>query len=266
MTTARIDGADLNYDDLGTGQPILLIHGNGATATHWGDTVAALAADHRVITYDRRGFGRSPHPPVKNFRRHTDDAAALLDGLDTGPATVLGWSGGGIVALDLAIRRPDLVAGLVLEEPPLHAKKHMTLRMARSMLKAQLLRRFSGPEAGAEAFFRWASRYTTGGCAFERFPADWQEALRRNGPATMAELDAGTGEYLSRARLTSITCPVTCLVGGLSDPVFAAATRRIAASVPQVRTVTIDGASHALHFDRPAEFVTAIKTATSALA
>lgn len=265
MTTARIDGADLHYHESGTGQTILLIHGNGATAVQWGGTAAALAADHRVITYDRRGFGRSGHPPVNDFRRHTDDAAALLDKLETGPAIVVGWSGGGIVALDLAVRRPDRVAALVLEEPPLHAKKHLTLRMARSMLKAQLLRRITGPEAGAEVFFRWASRYTSGGCAFERFPADWQEALRRNGPATMAELDAGTGEYLSRKQLASITCPVTCLVGGLSDPVFAAATRRITASVPQAETATIDGASHALHFDRPAEFVTAIKTATSAL-
>ncbi|MGH3757462.1 hypothetical protein [Actinophytocola sp.] len=68
------------------------------------------------------------------------------------------------------MRRPDLVTALVLEEPPLHAKRHMTFRMARTMVKAQLLRRIRGPEVGAEVFFRWAIRYTTGGCAFERFP------------------------------------------------------------------------------------------------
>lgn len=265
MTSTWVDGAELHYDDIGAGSAILLIHGNGATAAQWGETVEALAASHRVITYDRRGFGRSIHPPVKDFRRHTDDAAALLDELDAGPATVVGWSGGGLVALDLATRRPDLVASLVLEEPPLHAKKHLTVRMARAMLRAQLLRRVKGPEAGAEAFFRWATGYTSGGCAFERLPAEWQAALRRNGPATMAELDAGTGEYLTREQLASITCPVTCLVGGLSDPVFAAATRRIAAMVTQAAVIDIPGASHALHFDRPTEFVTAIRTAAAAV-
>lgn len=105
---------------------------------------------------------------MKDYRRHTQDAAALLERLNAGPATVVGWSSGGIVALDLAVRRPDLVASLVLEEPPLHAKRHMTLRMARSMIKAQILRRVKGPDVGAEVFFRWASRYTSGACAFER--------------------------------------------------------------------------------------------------
>lgn len=266
MAIVRVDGVELHYDDSGKGSAVLLIHGNGATAELWGDTIAALAADHRVITYDRRDFGRSGHAPVKDFRRHTDDAAALLNALKAGPATVVGWSGGGIVALDLAVRHPDLVATLVLEEPPLHAKKHMSFRMARTMLRAQLLRWVKGPEAGAEVFFQWASRYTSGGCAFDRFPAAWQVTLRRNGPATMAELDAGTGEYLSREQLASITCPVTCLVGALSDPVLPAATRRITAMVPQAETVTIPGAGHALHFDRPAEFVAVVRTATAALA
>lgn len=59
--------------------------------------------------------------------------------------------------------------------------------------------------------------------------------------------------------------PVTCLVGGLSDPVFAAATRRIAAIVTQAETVSIPGASHALHFDRPEEFATTIRTAPAAV-
>lgn len=263
MTTVRLDGAELHYDDIGAGPTILLIHGNGATAELWGDTVAALAIDHRVITYDRRGFGRSVHPPITDFRRHVDDAAALLEQLKAGPATVVGWSGGGIVAIDLAVRRPDLVASLVLEEPPLHVKKHMSFRMARTMLTVQLLRRVKGPEAGAEEFLRWASRYTSGGTAFDHFPARWKEIVRRNGVATMAELDAGTGEYLTRKQLASIHCLVTCLVGSLSDPVFRAATLRITEVLRHAETVLIVGAGHALHLDRPEEFVAAVRAAAA---
>ncbi|MPY80192.1 MAG: alpha/beta fold hydrolase [Actinophytocola sp.] len=261
MSSTHIDGVDLYVEERGNGHPVLLIHGNGATAGQWGTTADDLARSSRVISYDRRGFGRSVHAPVKDFRRHTADAAALLLALNAAPATVVGWSGGGLVALDLAISHPQLVASLVLEEPPLHAKRHMTMTMARAMLKAQLLRRLRGAEVGADVFFRWASRYTTGGSAFDRFPPAWQATLRANGAATMAELDAGTGEYLSRKQISAINCPVTCLVGDLSDPALVAATRRIAALLPHARVVEATGAGHALHFDRPDLFVDTITAA-----
>lgn len=263
MPSVHIDGVDLYYEDRGQGQAILLIHGNGATAELWGQTADELARTNRVITYDRRGFGRSEHPPVKDFRRHTDDSAALLRELQAAPARVVGWSGGGIVALDLAVRHPQLIASLVLEEPPLHAKRHMSLLMARTMIKAQLLRRVRNDAAGAEVFFRWASRYTTGGCAFDRFPPAWQATLRENAAATVAELDAGTGEYLSPKQIGSISCPVTCLTGQLSDPVFTAATRRLMATLPHARSVTVPRAGHALHFDCPEVFVEAIGSSTT---
>ena len=62
----------------GSGDPILLIHGNGANTRIWGRSADDLAAEHLVIAYDRRGFGRSPGPPASNMRDHVADAAALL--------------------------------------------------------------------------------------------------------------------------------------------------------------------------------------------
>lgn len=162
MASVRIDDVDLHYREHGAGSPLLLIHGNGGGADVWGDTVGALATDFRVITYDRRGFGRSTHPPIRDWRRHGCDAAGLVRALHAVPATVLGWSGGGITALDLAVAEPGLVSALVLAEPPLHAKRHLTARMAATMIRAQLLRRTRGEQAAVEHFYRWASRYTSG--------------------------------------------------------------------------------------------------------
>lgn len=75
---------------------------------------------HRVISYDRRGFGRSPGPPASRKADHVAAAAALLEELDAEPAAALGWSAGGVVALGLAVERPDLVSALILVEsdPP----------------------------------------------------------------------------------------------------------------------------------------------------
>jgi pimeloyl-ACP methyl ester carboxylesterase len=264
MTSLRIDGVDLHYEEVGAGPPLLLIHGNGGGAGVWGATVDALAHDWRVIAHDRRGFGGSAHPPVRDWSRHARDAAALLRALDVAPATVMGWSGGGIVALELAVSEPDRVAALVLAEPPLHAKRHLTARMAGTMIGAQVLRWTAGEEAAAVHFYRWASRRTTGGCAFDEFPAAISALMRSTAAATLAELDAGTGEHLTAAAIGSIRCPVACLVGELSDPVFPAATRRLVGMLPQARVVPIPRAGHALHFDRPAEFAAAVRSALPA--
>ncbi|WP_406430251.1 alpha/beta fold hydrolase [Streptomyces sp. NBC_00631] len=71
------EGVDLACEERGSGEPLLLIHGTGAQAATWGRTVDDLAAaGHRVIAYDRRGYGASAHPPVRDHRRHVADAAA----------------------------------------------------------------------------------------------------------------------------------------------------------------------------------------------
>jgi pimeloyl-ACP methyl ester carboxylesterase len=88
-----------------------------------------------------------------------------------------------------------------------------------------------------------------------------REALLDNAAATMAELDAGTGEHLTRAQIASIACPVTCLVGDQTDKAFAKATSRLAGILPEAAVKEISGPAHAIHFDRPKEFVEAVREA-----
>src|SRR3954470_6124457 len=96
--------------------PILLLHGLGATgALNWAPCFDPLARRTQVIAVDHRGHGRGPR--VGNRFRLADcadDAAAVLRALDTGPAVVVGYSMGGPIAQLLALRHPDLVAGVVL--------------------------------------------------------------------------------------------------------------------------------------------------------
>jgi pimeloyl-ACP methyl ester carboxylesterase len=157
----------------------------------------------------------------------------------------------------LAIGHPDLVSGLVLEEPPLFVKRYPALGPMRAIGTAQLLRRLGRERQGAERFYRWAMSYSTGGTAFDRFPASLREALLDNAAATMAELDAG--EHLTPEQIASVTCPVTCLVGDLTPKAIVKATGRVAEILPQATVKEISGAAHAIHFDRPAEFVEAVR-------
>jgi pimeloyl-ACP methyl ester carboxylesterase len=111
----------LYVEQRGEGPSLLLVHGGGEDSSMLaGQAEALAAAGYRVITYDRRGTGRSGRAgwPGAGADQHADDAAALLATLDAAPATVLGVSSGGVVALALAARHPEAVARVIAWEPP----------------------------------------------------------------------------------------------------------------------------------------------------
>jgi pimeloyl-ACP methyl ester carboxylesterase len=263
VASLAVEGTELFYEERGSGPTILLIHCTGGNGDVWAPVLGGLAGGHRVIVYDRRGHSRSAQPPVKDLDVHVRDAAALVRALDAAPATAVGWSWGGLIALGLAIQAPELVSGLVLEEPPLHAKKHPAWDQIRAIGSAQLLRMAGRQRQGARVFLRWAFSYRTGGTAFDRLPDDLQKAMLANARAVMWELDAGTGEELTAERIAAIKCPVTCLVGDLTPKPILNATDRLLDMLPQASRTTIEGAAHAIHFDRPAEFVQAVQHAAA---
>ncbi|GAB3422219.1 alpha/beta fold hydrolase [Flindersiella endophytica] len=124
MTTTRLSvpGADLYYEVRGSGPALLLIPGSNGDAGFFDGLATALADRYTVVTYDRRGFSRSPltEPFGSAWSEiHADDARRLLATVTDGPALVFGSSAGAIIGLDLLTRQPDLLRGLVAHEPPL---------------------------------------------------------------------------------------------------------------------------------------------------
>ncbi len=120
-TAIDVNGTTLHVERRGAGEPLRLIHGGGEDAAMLGAQAESLAAaGYEVVTYDRRGTGGSGREgwPGGGATRHADDAAALLDALDLGPATVLGVSSGAVIALDLAARHPAAVRRTIAWEPP----------------------------------------------------------------------------------------------------------------------------------------------------
>jgi pimeloyl-ACP methyl ester carboxylesterase len=116
-----VNGTTLHVHRRGHGDPLLLVHGGGEDASMLAAQADGLAAaGYQVITYDRRGTGASGREewPGSGAAQHADDAAALLHELGTAPATVVGVSSGGVIALDLAARHPEAVSRVVAWEPP----------------------------------------------------------------------------------------------------------------------------------------------------
>lgn len=104
------DGVRLYFEIYGTGEPLLLVHGNGGSIVDLGAQIAHFRDRYTVIAMDSRDHGRSGDSPGRlTYEAMADDLAALLDHLKVGPAHVLGWSDGAIQALLLGIRHPAKV-------------------------------------------------------------------------------------------------------------------------------------------------------------
>ena len=109
----------LEYETSGDGEAVLLIHGALIADSFLPLTrEAALADRYRLIRYRRRGHGGSDPMPVGcSIEQQAQDALALLTHLGVARAHVIGHSGGGVIAVQLAIEAPSLVHSLVLLEP-----------------------------------------------------------------------------------------------------------------------------------------------------
>ena len=107
---ATVNGVRIHYVTIGHGPPVVLLHGGLANANYWGNQVRALAPHHLVIAMDSRGHGRSTRDARPyGYDLMADDVVGLLDTLHVRRADIVGWSDGGILGLDLAIRHPDRV-------------------------------------------------------------------------------------------------------------------------------------------------------------
>jgi pimeloyl-ACP methyl ester carboxylesterase len=257
MPTIDTGGASLYYRETGEGSPVLLIHGAGAHADLFGGAAQALSKHHRVIVYDRRGHSRSGSRPaaVKGYlRQQAEDAAALLRALNAAPATVIGWSMGGVIALCLALEQPALVTRLVVCEPPLHASKHAPLSSMGPFLKAQLLAAIGRKREAAAIFLRMLLVRPDGSNAYNSLDAATREGVLENATTLLHELKTGTGEELTPERIRGLRCPITAILGADTSPVFADATRRLQSLLPQMQVSRIDGAGHISVLTHPQAF------------
>jgi len=114
------DRIHLGYRAVGDPEdpPLLLLHGLTGSGRDWDGLTPAFAASWRTYAADLRGHGDSPKSPPYSFEVMRDDVIQLLDELGLERVTLVGHSLGAVLAYLLALKQPDRVHALVLEEPP----------------------------------------------------------------------------------------------------------------------------------------------------
>jgi pimeloyl-ACP methyl ester carboxylesterase len=251
-------GCNFYYEENGEGPPILLIPPSGSTASTWGGLVGDLAGAGRVIAYDRRGYTRSGGEVVRSAAEHTRDAAAVLEALDARPTVVAGTSAGATIAVDLAVRRPDLVRAVVVHEAAWRALRHPDASGLGALARTQWLAWRGRYADAAEALLRYVYSYRDGGSAWDAFPEQWRQTARENGRSVVADLKSTMGGYPRAQDLATITAPVVCTYGSRSRGYMRSITRSLAQAIPAATVREIDGTAHAVPFDAPDNFAQVI--------
>jgi pimeloyl-ACP methyl ester carboxylesterase len=252
----RADGCELYYEQRGKGVPVLLIPPAGTTVSTWGPVTEDLARVAQVITYDRRGYARSAAAPVRSVSRHTADAAAILEQVAAAPAIVVGASAGATIAVDLAVRRPDLLRAVVAHEAAWRAIRHVPNRaQLASVTRLVWLTVRKRHEEAAETLLRAAYSYREGGTAWDAFPEEWRRIARENARAALWDFRNSIGNYPAAADLATLRLPVVCSYGARSPHNIVQLTLALAAAIPSARTQEIPGAGHAAPFDATSDFV-----------
>jgi pimeloyl-ACP methyl ester carboxylesterase len=110
---AKVNGVEIYYAIYGSGKPLILLHGGLGNTDYWGGQIADFSAKYKVITIASRGHGRSTRDEQPySYRLMASDVLAVMDFLSIKKASIVGWSDGGNIGLDIAINNPDRLVKL----------------------------------------------------------------------------------------------------------------------------------------------------------
>jgi pimeloyl-ACP methyl ester carboxylesterase len=267
-----VDGVRLHYVEAGAGPPLVLLHGNMVSGLDFflGDLVEMLAARHRVIVFDRPGFGYSERPRGGHLWDARAQARLLrraLDVLTAEDPVIVGHSWGALVAVAMALENPARTRGLVLLSgyyyPTARADVALVAPAAVPIL-GDVLRHTVSPLV-ARATWSTAVRAMFAPAEvperFWRFPA-WIAARPSQLRATAAEaaLMAHSARQLEH-RYSSLSVP-TVLVAGEQDHIVDVGrhSARLSQDLQNARLVVVPGAGHMIHHSAPSEVRRAIES------
>ncbi|GAA1173606.1 pimeloyl-ACP methyl ester carboxylesterase [Kitasatospora gansuensis] len=230
----ELSGIRTWYEAEGDGDPLLLLHGGLCTNETWDAQRPALAAEYRVFLPERRAHGRTPDVagPL-SYRDMADDTVRFLESVVRGPAHLVGWSDGGIVALLVAIARPDLVRKVVAIGA--------NFRPTPEVVAAPAMLDHLTPDGPELAPFRemYAAVSPDGA---EHWPVVADKMFRM----------FATQPTISLAELAGIGAPTLVLVGD-DDMMTLEHTVELYRTIPHSELAVVPGASHALPLEKPAE-------------
>ncbi len=250
MPFVQANRINLYYDETGSGEPVILLHGLGSCSDDWLLQMQPLAQRFRMIALDLRGHGRSAKPNESySLALFALDVAALMDVLDVWQANIIGLSLGGCVAQQLALDFPQRLKCLVLVNTFARIDLGSPIDAMMLVLRMSVLSFFGLPMQA-----RLVAR--------RLFPKPEQAALRQmaqeriaaNDPAAYRRCIAAVRAFDARRQLRQIACPTLVIAGDRDTTVSLRAKRLLAQQIPGARLEIVADSGHATPIDQAEVF------------
>ncbi len=261
MERVAFDGITLEYDDSGTGEPVVCIHG-----AFIADTFRPLLSEHsmanryRRISYHRRGYaGSGPIAGTVSLADEVRDCRALLSHLGVRRAHIIGHSFGGLIALQLALEVPQLVHTLTLLEAALMVGD--SEQLYRQGLQRSMQRyREAGAYVVADEFLqmRWPGYREP---LEKALPGAFEQAVADAPASFAADVPAALDSHFGQEQAREIAQPVLVVLGERSvalHPRFAETFQLLLDWLPNAEGFVLSRATHFLHLENPRDMVDAL--------
>ncbi|MFJ3436275.1 alpha/beta fold hydrolase [Streptomyces cyaneofuscatus] len=227
-----LSGVKTWYETEGNGDPLVLLHGGFCTADTWGAQRADLAAAYRVLLPERRAHGHTPdvEGPL-TYQDMADDMATFVEKIIGGPAHLVGWSDGGVVALLISFARPELVRKVVVIGANFRPGPEC-------FVEPEMLDTMTADGEDLDFFRQMYAAVTPDS------PGHWPVVARK-----IIEMWR-TQPTISTAELARVSAPTLVMVGD-DDMMTLEHTNALYSALPRGSLAVVPGASHLVPLEKP---------------
>jgi esterase len=247
---------ELFYREFGQGAPVVILHGLFGFSDNWQTIAKTISENHLVITPDLRNHGRSPHTPTHSFAEMASDLEGFMNDRWMFSATYVGHSMGGKVAMQMALTYPDMVERLIVVdiEPGISQSNHDDIFDALFSLDLESVQTRQDAEA-----FLWSRIKDQGTLQFLLKNITRDENGKYSWKMNLDTLHRDYANILAPVEGIPFEKPTLFIRGSNSDYIRDDEWPNAQRLFPNAQLITIEGAGHWVHADKPKELVDAIK-------
>lgn len=279
MAQTQLNNYSFHYQEKGKGDCLVFVHGSASDYRTWENQIETFSDSYRCVSYSRRYHW--PNKVIEkgqdySMLQHVDDLESFLNFIGQIPVHLVGHSYGAFISLLLALRKPELIASLVLAEPPVLSlyvsdpprpkelgrlfltKPGLALAIIKFGLKgiAPALKAFRKNDR--EAALKSLGKAILGNKAFFRLTPERKEQARKN--LIEAEIEGSGFPPLDRDRIRHIEIPSLLISAKNSPKIFHFLIKELQELLPNKTRVIIPDASHIMHEDNPEYYNSALQT------